>query len=742
MQAKNSFRFKSVGLEGFLRWAGLRLSWVLVFGAAIQAPARNTTLAWDASPGTNVASYTVYYGTVSGQYTGQTNVSASQTTAVVSGLQPGVQYYFAATARTAGGVESGYSPEVAYVVPFAVPGISGVNDVSIAGNTSTSPMAFTLSGAEIGTNWTVSATSSNLTLLPASGVSLSGQGTNYSLTLTPATGQVGTSLLTVSATDGVRTSSTNFLLTVTTPNVAPVVDAGPNMSVFTNTYVLLRGRVTDDGLPASPGRTTARWSVVSGPGTAEFTFTNFAVTSARFGSPGIYRLRLSGDDGQLVSTRDVYVVVRALTDWTPPVLTQVAVTNVTQSSATITWTTDEAANTQLEFGPVGGTTANTLLVPALLTTHTYTLNNLAPGWTYTLRAKSRDASGNLGTSTWLQFTTASPQPYYYIPLVADAATTSDPSVQLQSTVDGVPYLVFTQPNLGTADLTFHVPVADTVYVWARLIGPTETSDSFFVSMDGGAADVFDTVVGNNYSQNWQWRVLNGRGGVTRFTINPRTFPLSAGSHTLTFAGREAGAILGRVLVTNDPTYIPADDTPVLGYMTASTQDAPVYGIMVRRGWSMISCPLTASNAVIGNVIVGANPGTILFKLDPATGGYTTNVFDGTVWSVPDMTLVAGEGGIVYNPGVPFEWAAAGAVPATPSPALSAGMNFLGLVPARAGRISDILPTLGVALAAGDKIWRVNATDGSYVAHTYNGQAWDVDPELELGEGEFLQLTPR
>ena len=65
----------------------------------------SATLEWDASTGTNIAGYNIYYGTDSGSYTQMVSVGeATQTT--ISGLTPGTTYFFAATASDTTGLES------------------------------------------------------------------------------------------------------------------------------------------------------------------------------------------------------------------------------------------------------------------------------------------------------------------------------------------------------------------------------------------------------------------------------------------------------------------------------------------------------------------------------------------------------------------------------------------------------------------------------------------------------------
>ena len=75
--------------------------------------AAEVTLAWDQNPEPSVQGYRVYYGTTSGVYTDVVD-AGSRTDCVISGLDPGVTYYFACTAYSATGDESNFSGEIVY----------------------------------------------------------------------------------------------------------------------------------------------------------------------------------------------------------------------------------------------------------------------------------------------------------------------------------------------------------------------------------------------------------------------------------------------------------------------------------------------------------------------------------------------------------------------------------------------------------------------------------------------------
>jgi hypothetical protein len=82
----------------------------------------------------------------------------------------------------------------------------------------------------------------------------------------------------------------------------------------------------------------------------------------------------------------------------PPQITAIAVSNITATSATITWTTDELADSQVDYGSTSSYGLTTMLDPTLVTTHSVSLIGLTNGATYHYRVKSKDAAGNLATS--------------------------------------------------------------------------------------------------------------------------------------------------------------------------------------------------------------------------------------------------------------------------------------------------------------------------------------------------------
>lgn len=84
-------------------------------------------------------------------------------------------------------------------------------------------------------------------------------------------------------------------------------------------------------------------------------------------------------------------------DNTAPVITAIVATPGTGGTATITWTTDEAADSRVDYGTNTGNLSMYDTDPALVTSHSITLHGLGTGVTYYFRVTAADAVANSAT---------------------------------------------------------------------------------------------------------------------------------------------------------------------------------------------------------------------------------------------------------------------------------------------------------------------------------------------------------
>lgn len=100
----------------------------------------------------------------------------------------------------------------------------------------------------------------------------------------------------------------------------------------------------------------------------------------------------------------VYYTFTTTADATPPVITNVSVSPLTDTQAVITWTTDERATSSVAYA-IDGTPVSSPTDSALNFGHAVTLSNLSADTTYTFTVTSVDGSGNSATSASNSFTT-------------------------------------------------------------------------------------------------------------------------------------------------------------------------------------------------------------------------------------------------------------------------------------------------------------------------------------------------
>ncbi|TME65579.1 MAG: DUF11 domain-containing protein, partial [Chloroflexi bacterium] len=115
-----------------------------------------------------------------------------------------------------------------------------------------------------------------------------------------------------------------------------------------------------------------------------------------------------GDPSHPIDAYYGYLAWAGAVDTVAPVITSVSASAITHEAAKITWTTDENADGQVEYGTTSAYGSTTPVASTFMTSHAIGLSGLSPTTLYHYRVKSRDGWGNLAVSGDFTFTTTIP----------------------------------------------------------------------------------------------------------------------------------------------------------------------------------------------------------------------------------------------------------------------------------------------------------------------------------------------
>jgi hypothetical protein len=250
------------------------------------------------------------------------------------------------------------------------PTISNIADQSINEDGSTGALAFTVGDAETAAaNLTVTATSSNPTLVPAGGLVLGGSGASRTITVTPAAGQSGSALVTVTVSDGSLSATDTFTVVVAAVNDAPtisnVADQSINEDGSTGALAFTVGdaetaaaNLTVTATSSNPTLVPAGGLVLGGSG-ANRTITVTPVAN----QSGSALVTVTVSDGSLTATDTFTVVVAAVND--APTISNIADQSINEDGSTgaLAFTVGDAETAAASL-TVTATSSNPSLVPA------------------------------------------------------------------------------------------------------------------------------------------------------------------------------------------------------------------------------------------------------------------------------------------------------------------------------------------------------------------------------------------
>ncbi|NKE71368.1 fibronectin type III domain-containing protein [Candidatus Manganitrophus noduliformans] len=377
----------------------LALVFLLILDHHALALAGEAVLTWDPNSEGNLAGYRVYVGLLPGVYSPPINVGRV-TSWTVPNLTEGLTYYFAVTAYDTNGKESGFSNEARKTIPplndVIAPLISSVTNSNRTLNSAlitwgTDEPADTR--IEYGTTTAYGLTTplvSSLVTVHSQTLSnlLPGTLYHYRVLSRDAAGNLAT--------------SADQIFTTLSDTTTPTVPGNVSGAALSTTQINLTWSASTDNVGVAGYR-------IYRNGVQVATRTTLTYSDGNLTPDTVYSYRVAAYDaaGNL-SAQSAAASVRTLApaDTAAPVISGMGAINITAGGALISWSTNEPADTQIEYGTTTAFGSFTAIVPTLVTAHAQSLSGLLPATLYHYRVRSRDAAGNLAVSGSGSFTTA------------------------------------------------------------------------------------------------------------------------------------------------------------------------------------------------------------------------------------------------------------------------------------------------------------------------------------------------
>jgi len=221
------------------------------------------------------------------------------------------------------------------------PTMSILNDRTVAANGSTGAMALIIDDADMHPDYLVlTRTSSNTTVVPLDNVVLGGSGGTRQVTVTGAS--VGTSIITVTVSDGIRSTYDSFILTVNnefTTNNPPTISGIPDSATTTATSTGAIDFTIGDDQTALSSLTLSKGSsnqTLVPLGAVTFGGTNGARTvtiTPSAGKTGVSTITVGVSDGSLTTSTSFKLTVSSAVN-VAPYISQISNQSIASGTST------------------------------------------------------------------------------------------------------------------------------------------------------------------------------------------------------------------------------------------------------------------------------------------------------------------------------------------------------------------------------------------------------------------------
>ncbi len=245
--------------------------------------------------------------------------------------------------------------------------------------------------------------------------------------------------------DGTYSYQTN-----TTPDQSPPVISSVSNSSITNISAVISW-TTNEAANSTVKYGTSSGSYTASKGSATMT-TSHSVTLTGLSDETTYYYAVNSSDASGNSAQGSEKSFTT-SDSTPPVISSVQSSGVMGTSATISWTTDETADSQVKYGTTSNSYSHSKSTTGYFTNHSIALSGLSGDTTYYYRVVSNDSTGNSAQSSQGSFTTTdteAPSITFTYPVNASTTVADVKNVRLTVTTDEAATCTATSYKIGSS----------------------------------------------------------------------------------------------------------------------------------------------------------------------------------------------------------------------------------------------------------------------------------------------------
>ncbi len=419
-----------------------------------------------------------------------------------------------------------------------------------------------------------------------------------------------------------------------TDTTAPTVPTNLAAAAVSSSQINLTWTASTDAVGVTGYKVFRNGTQVGTPSTNSYSDTNLTASTQ-------YSYTVSANDAagnnSAQSTASTVTTPAAAQDTTPPTISSVSSSGITQTGATIAWTTNESSDTQVSYGLTTAYGSNTTLDTSLVTSHSVTLSGLTANTVYHYKVASKDAAGNSASSPDQTFTTQA-QP------VSDTTAPSIPTNLAATAVSA------SAINLTWTASTDAVGVTGyKIYRAGTQVGTSVTNSYSDTGLTASTQYSYtvsaNDVAGNNSVQSTNASATTLAGSAAKFVLNDRiqtnTTIVSvrstpAGTSLGTHTTGDLGTVIGgpTVAVLSGTTYTWWNinyDSGVDGWVAEDFVDK--YSSQTANGTANLWVDLNGGSCTRSASLIAYNDATACSSMQAAqtaaSGGDTVRIVNGT-----------------------------------------------------------------------------------------------------------------